>query len=145
MMKKKKIIIISILVISVLVGISTSVYLYQNTAKSTIKKVATIDDLDAGKYLTDNFLEEMENAPSNKEFLDEGVKDYEVKKSVLSVTTERKSETEVKATVIIKTTTKNYKTGFEVITKDTYEALMIRDGLTWKIDSYELLNSATIK
>jgi uncharacterized protein YpuA (DUF1002 family) len=144
MINKKKIIIISLVVVLGLVGISTAVYFYQNTAEPTVKRAITAEGSEVEEYLTDSFLEEINDAPTNREYLDSGVSDYEVRKSVRSVSTEELSSTTTKAIVIVRVTTKNHRTGFEVITEDTYEAMMVKDGLGWKINSYELINSETM-
>jgi hypothetical protein len=134
-----------LLALLVLIGLGIYSYQYQTSPKSVVQKEIAAVDNEAGKYLTDEFINRLKaDAPSSTEYLDQSVSDYQVQKDVQDITTIKESDDSVKATIILKTTTINNKTGFSVITLDTYEAKLIKVSGQWKINDYKLINSETL-
>jgi uncharacterized protein YktB (UPF0637 family) len=145
-MSNKKTILIITLVLTLLVSLSIYSYLYQHTPKATLEKSIQADPDVINKYLTDNFIEKISNdGAGNKDYLDQAVSDYQVKKSIERVEVSEESQPQFKATVIVKTTTTNTQTGFVVTTRDTYAAALVKTDGQWKIDNYELTGSETVR
>lgn len=145
MINKKIVITAGIIIAILLLGASIFSYLYTNSPRYISEKAITSTEDNANKYLTDNFIAEIEkSSSSNREFLDENVKDYSVTKNIRSVKNTNIDNNTVNSIIILRATTKNTKTGFTVTTEDTYEATLLKFENSWKIDSYKLVNSTTL-
>lgn len=148
MTNKQIFIIISITLVVLLIGAGIFSYYYNRTPKEITKKTVILDQKDDNidKYLTQNFINQIrDSGASDKDFLEENVDEYDVKESIESIDQKTTSEREATVEITMKTITTDLKTNFAVTTMDKYEAKLTKVGGDWKMDSYTLIESATVR
>lgn len=146
MKKNKKLLLLLLLLLVILVFLISSAifsYYYRRSPKNIVREII-LNEETLEQHLTENFINEINDSPSNKEYLEQAVKDYDVRQVIQEIRSMSKSSDEEGIMVIVETTTINIKTGFTVVTLDTYMATLKKIDGSWKIDNYEIINSKTI-
>jgi uncharacterized protein YxeA len=145
-MNKKKMILVAILALLALLIVSGVIY-YRSAPKETVQKFLEKDDFQ--DLITEEFSKKLKDERESSS-VSSSAYEYEENNYInsseveaIEITDRQTGQVHVKIQVVSKTIHK--KTGFTTTTDETYEATLIQDGLTWKINDYELLESTTRK
>lgn len=138
------------LTIAIIVFIITTIFLViivigrDKNPEQTIKEAISSDSLQ--EYFDESLLASIADSEiSNTDFLKENVSNYEATTAIKSTKEIERSSTQAILMVEIEKKIINKKTGFSVITIDTYEVGLIRTGEAWKINQYQIIESKTIR
>ncbi|MDD3678906.1 MAG: hypothetical protein PHT36_01525 [Patescibacteria group bacterium] len=137
--KLKVIFFTGVFLLMILAGLLYRAY-YNGQPQRAIEKSILSEESESRDYLSSSFLNQIESDSGvNKDFYNQNVNDYDLFREIVSIEMKSKNV----AFIIVKNKVVNKKTGFTITTTEKYNVSLVKEGGSWKVGSYNLLESTT--